>query len=124
VSRGADAEPVLDLRIYKLRLGRRETFASIFEDEALPMLRRYEIDVVGYGPSLADADRYYLARAFASSSQREQQLGAFYGSDEWQQGYEERVMELIEAFHTVVIPLTPGIAHALGARESAETRSP
>ena len=120
----ADAEPVLDLRIYKLRPGAREAFARIFEDEALPMLRRYEIEVVGYGPSVAGADHYYLARAFASASQREQQLGAFYGSDEWRERYDDRVMELIEAYHTVVIPLATGIQQALGATESAESLPP
>jgi hypothetical protein len=55
--------PVLDLRTYKLVPGGRETFDRILRESALPMLRRYEIDVVGYGSSLADSDHYYLARA-------------------------------------------------------------
>jgi hypothetical protein len=97
---------VLDLRTYKLVPGGRETFDRIFRDGALPMLHRLEIDVVGYGPSLADDKHYYLARAFASASRREQQLGAFYGSEEWLQRYDRGVMELIETYHTVVIPLT------------------
>jgi hypothetical protein len=46
------------------------------------LLGRHEIDVAGYGPSLADDEHYYLARAFPSVSEREQQLGAFYGSEE------------------------------------------
>ena len=70
------------------------------------MLGRYEIDVVGYGPSLSDDDHYYLARAFPSSSSREERLGAFYGSDEWRENHDETVSELIETYHTVVIPLT------------------
>jgi hypothetical protein len=98
--------PVLDLRTYKLVPGGRESFDRIFREGALPMLGRHEIDVVGYGPSLADSEHYYLARAFPSTSVREQQLGAFYGSEEWEQRYERAVMELIETYHTVVIPLT------------------
>jgi hypothetical protein len=97
---------VLDLRTYKLAPGGRETFDRIFREGALPMLDRHEIDVVGYGPSLADEEHYYLARAFASASRREQQLGAFYGSEEWQRRYDSGVMELIETYHTVVLPLT------------------
>lgn len=98
--------PVLDLRTYKLVPGGREPFDRIFRKHALPMLGRHEIDVVGYGPSLADDEHYYLARAFSSASRRERQLGAFYGSKEWQQDYERAVMELVETYHTVVIPLT------------------
>ena len=98
--------PVLDLRTYKLVPGGRETFDRILRESALSMLARHEIDVVGYGPSLADSDHYYLARAFPSAASRERRLGAFYGSDEWKQGYEGTVSELIETYHTVVIPLT------------------
>ena len=79
------------------------------------MLRREGIHVVGYGPSLADTDHYFLARAFASRAEREEQLTAFYGSDEWRQNYEDMVMQLIESYHTVVIPLAPSIAEALEA---------
>jgi hypothetical protein len=79
------------------------------------MLARYEIDVVGYGPSLADDEHYYLARAFSSTANREQRLGAFYGSHEWKQAYDETVTELIEAYHTVVIPCDPGIERALAS---------
>ena len=108
-------KPVLDLRTYKLVPGGRETFESIFREGALPMLGRHEIEVVGYGPSLVDEEHYYLARAFPSASRREQQLGGFYGSEEWQQRYERAVMDLIESYHTVVIPRTPRIAQALAS---------
>jgi NIPSNAP len=107
--------PVLDLRTYKFVPGGRETFDRIFREGALPMLRRYEIDVVGYGPSLADDDHYYLARAFSSDSSRRQRLGAFYRSDEWKQSYDDVVAELIESYHTVVIPLTASIERSLGS---------
>jgi NIPSNAP len=104
---------VLDLRTYKLVPGGREVFDRIFRESALPMLGRYEIDVVGYGPSLLDGEHYYLARAFPSISCRGQRLGAFYGSDEWRQRYEDTVSEVIETYHTVVIPLTASIERAL-----------
>jgi len=107
--------PILDLRTYRLVPGGRETFDRIFREGALPMLGRHEIDVVGYGPSLADEEHYYLARAFPSVDRREQQLGGFYGSENWLQRYDAAVTELIESYHTVVIPQTPSIAHALAS---------
>jgi hypothetical protein len=107
--------PVLDLRTYELVPGGRETFDRIFRGGALPMLGRHEIEVVGYDPSLADDDYYYLARAFPSEARRQEQLGAFYGSEEWRRLYDGSVLELIESYHRVVIPQTPGITQALAA---------
>jgi hypothetical protein len=104
---------VIDLRTYALVPEGRQAFDRILCEEALPMLRRAGIHVVGYGPSLADSDHYFLVRAFASRAEREEQLTAFYGSDEWRQNYEDMVMQLIESYHTVVIPLAPSIAEAL-----------
>ena len=95
--------------------GGRETFDRIFREGALPMLDRHEIEVVGYGPSLADDDHYYLARAFPSDARRLEQLGAFYGSEEWRQRYDGPVMELIESYHRVVIPKTPPVARPLAS---------
>jgi ketosteroid isomerase-like protein len=103
----------MDLRTYALVPGGRQAFDRIVCEEALPMLRREGIHVVGYGPSLADSEHYFLARAFASCAEREEQLAAFYGSDEWRQSYEDTVMQLIESYHAVVIPLAPCIAGAL-----------
>lgn len=97
---------VLDLRTYKLLLHGGEEFDRIFRARALPMLQRYGIDVVGYGPSLDDGDVYYLMRAFPSAALREKQLSAFYGSDEWRDNHREAVLALIESYHTVVIELS------------------
>ena len=107
--------PVLDLRTYKLVPGGREAFDRTFREGALPMLGRHEIEVVGYGPSLADDEHYYLARAFPSDARRLEQLGAFYGSEEWRQRYDGPVIELIVSYHRVVIPQMPRITQALAS---------
>lgn len=107
------SDAVLDVRTYRLVPGGREAFDRIFREDALPMLRRAGIDVVGYGPSLADDDHYFLARAFGSRAERDERLSAFYGSDEWRRNHESAVMELIESYHVVVLPLTPALGEAL-----------
>jgi hypothetical protein len=112
---------VLDLRTYKLAPGGRDTFDRILRERALPMLSRHGIDVVGYGPSITDDDHYYLARAFPSASSREQRLGAFYGSDEWKQSYEDTVTGLIDTYHTVVIALTARTKRTLVGLSGHET---
>ena len=94
--------PVLDIRTYKLRRGRRERFDRILRDEALPLLQRHGIDVVCFGPSLEDDDHYLLVRGVTSRSERDEQLAAFYGSEAWQRRFAARVEPLIESYHVVV----------------------
>lgn len=71
------------------------------------MLESRGIEVVGHGPSLTDERHYFLARGFPSEAERERQLTSFYGSDEWRDRYDERVMALVESFHHLVIPSVP-----------------
>ena len=44
----------LEIRSYSLKPGTREEFHRLFIEEALPMLQRWNVDVVDYGPSLHD----------------------------------------------------------------------
>jgi NIPSNAP len=111
---------VLDVRTYKLVPGGRDDFDRLFRESVLPMLHRFGIDVVGYGPSADGHDQYYLMRAFASSARRDKQLDAFYGSDEWRRNYREAALELIETYHVVVIELTPTTRDALTSAMSAD----
>jgi NIPSNAP len=114
------AEPgahVLDLRTYKLVPGGGEEFDRIFRERALPMLERFGIEIVGYGPSLDNGDLYYLIRAFASAADRDEQLGSFYGSDEWRQKHRDAVLALIETYHVLLIDLPP--AMRVGSRPTS-----
>ena len=101
----AARERVLEIRSYNLKAGVRGRFHGRFERVALPMLRRHEVDVVSYGPSLHDADSYYLMRSYDSLAEREKSENAFYGSDEWKKGPREAVLADIESYTTVVIGL-------------------
>jgi hypothetical protein len=107
VAASAPETPVLDIRTYKLRRGRRERFDRILREEALPLLKGVGIDVVCFGPSLVDDDHYLLVRGFASRAERDEQLQSFYSSKAWQRRFAARVEPLIASYHVVVTPATP-----------------
>lgn len=69
------------------------------------MLKRWNVDVVAYGPSLHDENSYYLIRRYGSLAHREQSEDAFYGSDEWRQGPRETIVALIENYTEIVLEL-------------------
>jgi hypothetical protein len=106
VTRYAGGSRVLDIRTYKLVPGGGEAFDRIVHERALPLLHRFGIDVVGYGPSLDDGDLYCLIRSFDSTADRDEQLEAFYGSDEWRQNHREHAMALIDSYHIVALLAT------------------
>jgi hypothetical protein len=95
----------VEIRSYNLKPGTRQEFHCLFLEEAFPMLQRWKVDVVAYGPSLHDTDSYFLMRRYDSLSQREESENAFYGSDEWRQGPREAIIALIESYTEIVLEL-------------------
>jgi len=108
----------VEIRSYDLKPGTRQEFHGLFIEQSLPMLKRWQVDVVRYGSSSHDEDSYYLMRAFPSLEDREQSEGAFYGSDEWKLGPREAILALIENYTTIVIEMEKSTVEAL--RQSPE----
>lgn len=102
---GTAASRVVEIRSYNLKPGTRTRFHRRFVVDALPLLRRWKVDVVSYGPSLHDDDSYYLMRAYSSLEERQRSEDAFYGSDEWRNGPRAAVLADIESYTTIVLQL-------------------
>jgi NIPSNAP len=96
---------IVEIRSYNLKPGTRDTFHQLAERDAVPMLKRWKIDVVAYGPSLHDANSYFLIRSFASVEDRQRSEDAFYGSEEWKTGPRDAVLACIASYTTVVVRL-------------------
>ena len=103
----------VEIRSYNLKPGTRQEFHRLFVEQALPMLKRWKVDVVRYGPSPHDEDSYYLMRAYASLEDREKSQDAFYGSDEWRQGPREPLLAMIENYTSIVIEIEESTVSAL-----------
>ena len=53
----------VEIRSYNLKPGTRAEFNRVASAESIPMLKRWGVDVVAFGPSPHDSDTYYLIRA-------------------------------------------------------------
>lgn len=109
------ASRIVEIRSYNLKPGTRDRFHELFVRESLPMLQRWKVDVVAYGPSLHDANSYTLMRSYTSVEDRQKSEDAFYGSDEWRHGPREAVLAAIENYTTVVIRLDDATIRGLRA---------
>ena len=103
----------VEIRSYTLKPGTREEFHRLFLEEAFPMLQRWKVEVVAYGPSLHNQDSYFLMRRYDSLAQREESENAFYGSDEWRQGPREAIIALIEKYTEIVLELDESTVEGL-----------
>jgi hypothetical protein len=113
------ATRVLEIRSYNLKPGTRERFHARFEREALPLLRRWTIDVVAYGRSLDDSTSYYLMRSYPTREDRQRTEDAFYASDEWRLGPREAILADIASYTTIVIDVDEAALRALPSQPRA-----
>ena len=92
----------IEIRSLNLKPGPHEEFHRLYVEQAFPLLKRWNFDVVAYGPSLHDENSYYVIRRFDSLAQRERMEDAYYSSDDWRKGPREAMLALIENYVDVV----------------------
>jgi hypothetical protein len=93
----------IEIRTLTLKPGKREEFHRLYVERVLPLLKRWNFDVVAHGPSLHDENTYYVIRRYDSLAQREQMEDAYYASDDWRKGPREAMLALIENYIDVVL---------------------
>jgi hypothetical protein len=98
-------DKVIEIRSYYLQPHTRTAFHDLMLHQSVPLLRRWHVDVVAFGPSLHDQDSYYLIRAYDSLEARKTSQDAFYGSAEWREGPREAILTLIDSYTSVVIAM-------------------
>lgn len=93
----------VEIRGYHLKAGTRPEFHRLVTEQSLPMLRRWNVDVVAFGPSRHDDDSYFLIRSYASLDDRQRSQDAFYTSEEWRKGPREAIVGCIVSDTSVVL---------------------
>lgn len=94
---------VAEICCYRLRGGTRKRFHEVFVREALPMFRRWKVDVVACGPSLHDDDSYFVVRAYASVEHRQHSEAALGSGEEWSRGLREAMLAYVESWTASVM---------------------
>jgi hypothetical protein len=103
----------VEIRSMNLKNGTREEFHRRFLEKALPLLKKWNMDVVAFGPSLHDENSYYVIRAFESLDDRQVREDAYYGSTDWRLGPREEMLALIENYFDIVIEMKQETVNAL-----------
>ena len=94
---------LIEIRILSLKPNMRAEFHRLYIEQAFPLLKRWNFDVVAHGPSLHDENTYYVIRCYDNLAQREQMEDAYYASDDWRKGPRETMLALIENYNDIVL---------------------
>ncbi len=98
--------PVIEILTLNLKPNTREKFHQLYVTQSLPLLRKWEINVLAHGPSIHDEDSYFVIRLFKNLADRQALEDAFYTSDDWRKGPRESILALIE--HESYVVVSPG----------------
>ena len=97
-------EGILDILILNLKKGCRPGFDRLYQELALPLLKRWNVDVIFFGPSLHEEETYLVVRRYKNVADRSKSQDEYYNSHEWKDGPREQIMSLIESYSSVVVP--------------------
>ncbi|QNK33233.1 NIPSNAP family protein [Serratia sp. JUb9] len=95
---------VIEVLQYTLKPGTGAAFHDIMENQSVPLHRQCGVNILRFGNSLHDPERYYLVRKFQSMSKMEEQLTQFYADLRWREGPRSVIINMIDDSHRVVIP--------------------
>ena len=97
------SEEIIEILTLDIKPGMRDEFHTRYMTKSVPLLKKWNFNLVAYGPSLHDANSYYVIRAFRSLEDRQLSEDAFYGSDDWKQGPRDTILELVDHFAYAVV---------------------
>jgi hypothetical protein len=101
--------PVIEMRTYKMRPGKRSQFIEIFVSQSIPAHREIGMKIIGPFLSLEDPDMLFFMRAFPDLASRDPMKSQFYDGPLWKNELEGLVMPLIEKYEVVLVEDTHGL---------------
>ncbi|MCI0405390.1 MAG: NIPSNAP family protein, partial [candidate division Zixibacteria bacterium] len=94
---------IVEIRSLNIKPGARAEFHRLYVEKSIPLLKKWKMDIVAFGPSLHDENTFYVIRAFESLEHRQESEDAYYGSADWRQGPREEMLALIENYIDIVL---------------------
>ncbi|AYU93360.1 MULTISPECIES: NIPSNAP family protein [Serratia] len=98
---------VIEILQYTLKLGTGVAFHDVMKNQSVPLHRKSGVNILRFGNSLHDPERYYLVRSFMNISKMEEQLAHFYADPRWREGPRSAIINMISDSHRVLIPGEP-----------------
>ncbi len=121
----SDADPVIELRQYKIVHGLRDRFIALFERVFVDPHEAMGMRLMGQFRDLDDPDRYTWVREFPTMAGRGAQLTEFYTGPAWKANRDEANPMLDDNDNVLLLkPSTPGSGFGAIERKPSSARKP
>src|SRR5438094_8152887 len=97
------SEKVIEILTLDIKPGMRDEFHTRYMTKSVPLLKKWNFNLVDYGSSLHDVNSYYVIRAFKSLEDWQVSEYAFYDSDDCMQGHRDTILNLVDHFDYAVV---------------------
>jgi quinol monooxygenase YgiN len=113
--------PVVELRQYTLRPGRRDVLIELFDRELVDSQEATGMTIIGQFRDLGDPDRFVWFRGFQDMASRAAALQSFYGGPVWKAHREAANATMLDSDNVLLLrPARPASGFALAGRERGE----
>ena|SRR5579871_2111101 len=94
---------IFEMRSYKLKPGKRETFLATFRSKVKPAHAEIGMTIYGPFPSVEDPDAFFFIRGFPDLASRDPMKEAFYEGPLWKGELENFLMPMIDHFEVMLV---------------------
>jgi hypothetical protein len=100
---------IIEMRTYKIKLGKRAEFLEILETKAIPAHQKIGMKILGPFLSVEDDDTFFWMRAFPDLKSRDQMRDQFYEGKLWKEELEQKLMPILEKYDVVIVKAEDGL---------------
>jgi hypothetical protein len=94
---------LVEMRIYRLKPGKRAEFLDIFLTRSVPAHEKIGMRILGPFPAIDDPDAFFFMRGFPDLASRAPMKSAFYDGALWKTELEHVLMPMIDRYEAVLI---------------------
>jgi hypothetical protein len=95
--------PIVELRQYRLKPGRRDDLVDVFEEHFVESQEEEGMSVIGTFRNLDDEAKFVWLRGFSSMPERRRGLEAFYGGPVWKANRERANDTMIDSDNVLLL---------------------
>jgi hypothetical protein len=95
--------PVIEMRTYKTKPGKRAEFIEIFNARSVPAHREIGMKVIGPFLCIEDPDTFFFMRGFPDLASRDPMKSQFYDGELWKGELESILMPMLEKYEVVLV---------------------
>lgn len=100
---------VVEMRIYKVKPGKRAEFLEIFRKRSMPAHAAIGMKILGPFLAIDDPDAFFFMRAFPDLASREPMKSRFYDGELWKRELEHVMLPMIEKYEAVLVKDSLGL---------------